>query len=231
VRDFIAAERETAVAESQQARQQYSTGLEQARLSSLATLAEVVPHLAGLQPAQFEQGLAVLAQVDPPAFQQAMNILGRTHQIVQAQQQDQQQRSYAQQQQFETYGKAEDAKFRGMFGNDQGELQKVATQVVEYCEDIGIGRDRLVHMLRTNPEVRSAEGQKILADAAKYRAMQKTAMPRATRNLPPVQKPGISAPRGEAEHADVQALDARLSKTGSVKDAEKLLFARLARSR
>jgi hypothetical protein len=73
VRQAIEAELTTA----NQTREAYTAGLEQARVTTLATLAEVVPHLAGLPPAQFEQGLALLAQADPPAFQKTMDILGR----------------------------------------------------------------------------------------------------------------------------------------------------------
>jgi hypothetical protein len=85
VRQAIEAELNTA----NQTREAYTAGLEQARVTTLATLAEVVPHLAGLPPAQFEQGLALLAQADPPAFQKTMDILGRVHTITQAQAQAQ----------------------------------------------------------------------------------------------------------------------------------------------
>jgi hypothetical protein len=175
-----------------QVREQYTSGLEQARIASLATLAEVVPHLAGLDPARFEEGLAVLQQVDPPAFQQAMNVLQRTNQIVQAQQQAQQYQTQIAHQRFEEFGKAEDARFRQMLGNDQGKIKEAATEVVSYLEELGIGQDRLVHLLRTDPTIRSAEGQRILADAAKYRQMQKAPKAVAAKPLPPVQRPGTS---------------------------------------
>ena len=74
-------------------------------------LAEIVPHLANLPPAQFEQGLATLSQVDPPAFQKAMNVLGRTNQIVQAQQQAQQQNAQLARQHFERYSREQDVQF------------------------------------------------------------------------------------------------------------------------
>jgi hypothetical protein len=77
---------EAQFSEANKVREQYSAALETARVSTLATLAEVVPHLAGLPPQQFEEGLALLSQVDPPAFNKAMNILGRAHAITQAQQ-------------------------------------------------------------------------------------------------------------------------------------------------
>jgi hypothetical protein len=51
----------------------------------------------------------------------------------------------------------------------------------------------------------------------------------AARSVPPVQRPGTARSAREASYDDVSALDARLSKTGSLKDAEKLLFAKLGR--
>jgi hypothetical protein len=114
VRQAIEAELNTA----NQTREAYTAGLEQARVTTLATLAEVVPHLAGLPPAQFEQGLAVLAQADPPAFQKTMDILGRVHTITQAQDQAQQQKAYVQHQQFEATVTAEDVRLTELFNGD-----------------------------------------------------------------------------------------------------------------
>ena len=126
-----------------------STALENARVQQLATLAEVVPHLAGLPPAQFEQGLAVLAEVDPPAFQTAMNILGRQYQIAQAQQQDQQQRAYLQRQHFEAqrqqYNRATDQAL-GMTFSEKAEM---AEELVASVEKYGISRDQLMQEART----------------------------------------------------------------------------------
>jgi hypothetical protein len=230
VRSFIETERENAVREGHQAREQYSNGLEQARIASLSALAEIVPHLSGLPPARFEEGLQVLSQVDPPAFQQAMNVLQRTYQITQAQQQAQQHQAYAHQQQFEVYGKSEDAKFREMLENDPGKMKEAATEVVSYLEELGIGQDRLVHLLRTDPTIRSAEGQKILTDAARYRAMHKAAKPTAARNLPLVQRPGVSMPRASAADESVQlmlrALDSEKSESKQMKIAAKILALR-----
>ncbi|WP_426525041.1 hypothetical protein [Bradyrhizobium sp. McL0615] len=174
---------------AEETRNQYSTGLENARVHALATLGEVVPHLAGLPPAQFEEGLALLSQVDPPAFQSAMNILGRTHAIAQAQQQDQQQRAQVEHQQIEAWAKSQDARLKTM-GIEF--TQEKANEVVSYAGDLGLTREQLGNAMLAHPILRSAEVQRMMADAAAYHRLQKAPAKAAPKDLPPVQRPGTS---------------------------------------
>jgi hypothetical protein len=231
VRDFIAAERETAVAQSQQAREQYSNSLQAGQQMLQATVAALAPQLQGMPLEHWPQAIQMLAQVDPVRAELVADTLSKWGSLQQAQQQEAQHWAYVQNQQFEAqrqqYSKASDEAL-GMTTSEKVEMPE---ELVAYVGEYGVTREQLVHEAKTNLALNHPAFQKMAADALKYQRMQKTTLPRATKNLPPVQKPGISAPRGEAEHADMQALDARLSKTGNVKDAEKLLFARLARSR
>lgn len=227
VREFIAHE----VAETQSARDSYSAGLETTRVHSLAVLAEVVPHLAGLPPAQFEQGLAVLSQVDPPAFQSAMNILGRAHTIAQAQQQDQQQRAYAAHQKFEAYAKSEDAKFRSMVGNDREKVGKVSLEVANVAAEMGIDREQLVHLLQTQPIMRDARFQKMMYDAAELSLIRKATLPKPSRAVPPVQRPGVAAAITSGDSAEVQRALAAFNASPNEKTGGVLLRARRANQR
>ncbi len=79
--------------------------------------------------------------------------------------------------------------------------------------------------------LRSAAAQKILVDAAKYRMMQKTAKAVPTREIPPVQRPGVAGPRSNQSDSNLAALSARLGKSGSLKDAAALLSARRSKGR
>jgi terminase large subunit-like protein len=63
-------------------------------------------------------------------------------------------------------------------------------------------------------------------DAGKYRLMMKAKDAASARPLPPVQRPGAAATRGEREHADLRTLSARLSSSGDIKDAVALYHAR-----
>jgi hypothetical protein len=48
------------------------------------------------------------------------------------------------------------------------------------------------------------------------------------KSVPPVQRPGASAPRSSRADNDVRSLNSRLQQSGSVKDAVQLLMARRA---
>ncbi len=202
-----------------QSREAYTAGLEQSRVHALASLAEVVPHLAGLPPAQFEQGLDVLRQVDPPAFQQAMNILGRTNAIVQAQQQEQQRQAHVERQQIETWANQQDARLDTMGVKFNKET---VDNVLAYAGELGISRKQLGDAMIAHPILRSAEVQKMMADAASYHAARKAPAKAAPSSLPPVQRPGVPRSRVESESDGERSLSARFNATGSLKDAQKL---------
>jgi hypothetical protein len=213
--------------EHTQVREAYVNGLEQARVASLATLAEVVPHLMNLPPAEFNRGLETLLQIDPPAAQRALNILQRTSQIVSEQQKMAQHNAQLDFQRFESAVKSEDARLEGLIG--KAAAAEANQALVSYFNDHGIPRNQYLNTVRQNPVLLTAEARQTILKAAKYDAMQNAPKARPTREVPPVQRPGTSRSAREASYDDVSALDARLSKTGSLKDAEKLLFAKLGR--
>lgn len=61
---------------------------------------------------------------------------------------------------------------------------------------------------------------------AKVASAQKAALKPAAAIVPPVQRPGVTQPRGVAESQRTQALDSKLNTSGSMKDALALLTAR-----
>jgi hypothetical protein len=63
-------------------------------------------------------------------------------------------------------------------------------------------------------------------DAGKYRLMMKASGGAAARAVPPVQRPGMARSPAERNHADLQALSAKLSKSGDIRDAVALYKAR-----
>lgn len=71
----------------------------------------------------------------------------------------------------------------------------------------------------------------LLLDGVRYRDAQKAAKAATAKTVPPVQRPGVSQPRGAAQDADVQNLVKRLDQTGSLKDAARLIAARRAAAR
>ncbi|ANW02250.1 hypothetical protein [Bradyrhizobium icense] len=223
VREAVEAELKTA----SQSREAYTAGLENARVYALASLGEVVPHLAGLPPLQFEQGLAVLSQIDPPAFQSAMNILGRVHAITQAQQQHQQQRSYAEHQDLRTFKAAEDAKLAESLGAERGLVQQYQSKVEPYLKSLGMRPDEM-QALANDRTVNSALGQRVLLDAMRYREIMNAPKSFPARDIPSVQRPGVSASSAERQASSLNAKTARAranidSGRGGAKDLGSLI--------
>lgn len=74
--------------------------------------------------------------------------------------------------------------------------------------------------------LRDHRAQLLIRDAVRYQDAQAKAKANVIKPLPHVQRPGASAPKGAAQDAQIQALTAKLEKTGSMKDAAALLAAR-----
>ncbi len=76
--------------------------------------------------------------------------------------------------------------------------------------------------------LRDHRTQLLLLDGIRYREAKASAAKPTPKPVPPVQRPGVSQPRGAAAAADVQNLNKRLDRTGNAKDAARLLSARRA---
>lgn len=187
VRQFL----EQNATEVEQVKAAYQTGLTNADAMLRATFMDEFPELSGLNAAQFEQGLAMLAQVDPPKFQKAMNRLGRFNQIQQAQQHIAHQQQAQNQQQFESYVRNEDARTETL-AKTEG-LAVDYNKIIGYWESQGLNRNQIMQLYKTNPVATSAEARLLVLKAARYDEMMKALRPRGTKELPPVTRPGTSS--------------------------------------
>jgi phage terminase large subunit len=70
--------------------------------------------------------------------------------------------------------------------------------------------------------------QLILRDAARYRDAQKAVPAKASKPVPPVQRPGTSQPKGSVDEAKIKNLESKLEKSGDMKDAVALMLAKRA---
>jgi hypothetical protein len=70
--------------------------------------------------------------------------------------------------------------------------------------------------------------QRLIFSDLKLSDIQSATKAVAKPDLPPVQKPGVARPSGQADSEHIQALEAKLTKSGSIRDAEALLNARLS---
>lgn len=105
---------------------------------------------------------------------------------------------------------------------------KAQAQAREVLVDIGFGEDELAAMWEQGKplSLRDHRVMLIVRDAMKYRAAQKAAKTASKKPVPPVQRPGTSASKGEGQAVDLKILDQKLSRSGSMQDAIALLNAR-----
>jgi hypothetical protein len=107
-------------------------------------------------------------------------------------------------------------------------MPAIEAEIVAMVKDHGVDPREFFKAGNESKFLRSAAAQKILVDAAKYRLMQRAPKALAKRDVPNVQAPGFSGPRTNQRDTGLAALNAKLSKTGNLKDAVAL---RLARSK
>jgi hypothetical protein len=96
-------------------------------------------------------------------------------------------------------------------------------------DDLGLSNDQLGRWMQddTGHEILSNAGiQKLMADGLKYRDLLNAPKAVVKPDLPPVQRPGSAKPNGAAVSERVQALDSKLTNSGSMKDAAALLIAK-----
>jgi hypothetical protein len=205
------------------ARNAYSRGLATAQQWAQQSLLIVAPELANVPVDRVPEALGVLAQVAPARYNQVAALLD---QIGRLQDGQQVQHSYELQQR-ETWRQKEDLKFQRMVGGHVS--AEVGAEMLSYSEELGIGRDALVHLLRTEPVLMSAPFQKVIHDAVTARLAQKRAANwrNKAKPVPTVMKPGVSSGTSSSSRNSEQlnALSNRLSKSGSLRDAAALLAA------
>jgi hypothetical protein len=128
---------------------------------------------------------------------------------------------------FQNYAKVEDARLDALLkGETSGVRQAVAQEIMASAKDSGIEPDELQRLFDSEPLMRNATFQRMMYDAGKYRLMMKARDAVAAKPIPPVQRPGMAAGRGERDQHDLRALSARLSSSGDLKDAVALYRAK-----
>ena len=96
--------------------------------------------------------------------------------------------------------------------------------------EAGLSDQQISHEWNSNPVMRSALGQQIMADAARWR-MAKAGIKPAPKPVPQVARPGSSMDRPDAANRDSFALENRYRGPLSAKQAAELVIGRRARAR
>jgi hypothetical protein len=195
-------------------------------------LTALFPDLANLSGQALQGALVFMQQSQPERFQQFQQLAGRAQQLVGAYQQQQAQQAQQQQiqaAQFKQFALAADDAFDRMNAGVPAETRKAITQeAVNIFKEHAISETELMQHYNSNPLLRSAAGQQIVADAARYRLSQKGLSRHLANPVPHVVRPGSSAERvTRAEEALAEAR-AKLKPSMSAKEAAAYVIARRA---
>ncbi len=117
--------------------------------------------------------------------------------------------------------------------SDQAAASKLQTASVEMLKDIGFTPDELGKLWNGQGglSLRDHRIQLLIRDGVRFREAQQKAKQAVAKPVPQVQRPGVAQGRNAASEANLQALTQRLSQSGSLKDAARLLAAQRAARR
>ncbi|MGK7057095.1 hypothetical protein AB4853_11515 [Bradyrhizobium sp. 1050_B9_N1_2] len=208
------------------AKHDFTQALTTAQQYAQASLLDHFPELASFPVDQWAEGIAILNQADPQRVQRAMGVLQRVDQLQTAQSQWRHQQAAQQQQQIETWAKAEDARLKTMGIEITNE---VADEVADYAKSLGLERETLGRAMIDHPILRSAEVQAMMVAAAKYHAIRKAPAKAEPKPVPRVQKPGVARSAGDRDMGEIVALRQKAARTGDAEDVFKLYTAKKAR--
>jgi hypothetical protein len=223
----IRAALEAEVMAAENARQQFSQAtLQASKLAAAAVLAQH-PELASLSPQEMPHALAAIEKINPQKAAEIQSQLSRAKGLMDAHLQVEQQRAVLQAQQLQAWVAQEDQKFSQATKHESPEtMRKLSEAAVELAEEYGVSKAELLQLWNSQPLLRSSAMQRIFADAARFRIAQKGIAEKAHVPVPPVQRPGVSQPRGD--YAGVQAALKSFNADPSPKAAAALLMARRA---
>jgi hypothetical protein len=147
--------------------------------------------------------------------------------VWQQQQEAQVRQSHEYQAQWQNYSAQQDQLFAERVPEwkdpaKQKALSELTLNVLE--KDYGFSPEEMANAW--NGPFRDHRVQQILLDAARYRSLKKNPPKPTQKPLPPVQRPGAAPARSAGDQDAVKALEQKLERTGSLKDAAALMAAR-----
>jgi hypothetical protein len=219
---------------AEQARAQYEQGLQSAaELVLHQTLAEF-PALRNISEAQLGVALQVLADSDPQQYARAKAAVEKVQMIGNELHRTRQARAVAQQQEFNSWARVQDAAFETAVPaelRDPARRAEIAREIFDGAREMGVSPEQLMHAYATDPTIRSAPVQKMMLEAAMWRRAQRAKDAATAKPLPsvPVQRPGVQAARPSSSTMEYQNLDRKLDKLqgrDQVRAAAKMLSMR-----
>jgi hypothetical protein len=219
---------EAEVMAAENARQQYAQGVRQAAQLSAASLLASFPEIANVPSDQLQTAISVIAASNPQRAQAIMAHLQRTQQLFNASVAAQQAQQQLQAQRIQEYARAEDARFEQTIANESQETKRAVldngARVLRQYYDVDA--KAFAEAIQNTPALRSAPVQRMLFDLIKTKVAQENIPSKLDRSVPPVQRPGVSQPRGD--DSGVTAAMKAFKADPSPKSAAALLMARRA---
>jgi hypothetical protein len=239
-RDVATRRSQNEAAEQRKALEAERTKVEQARVQYEAALPEAMAALNAQHAEQFPDvktyaDVEKLAREDWPRYvlwdAQQKRIAGTRAQLAAASERQ----ALDKQTKFADFAKRESELFAEKVPEaaDPEKFGKLKDAALTTLRDLGFTDDELGKMWRGDMELSLHDHrlQLLLRDGVQFRAARAAAKNPTKQPVPPVVRPGTSQPRGAAAAQLVANLTQRLDKTGSLKDAARLLSERRKASR
>jgi hypothetical protein len=227
--------------QAEQARQTYEQAVLQNANVTLANISARYPELRNVGLDQWPTVLQTLQTSNPQRFQQISQELQGTRenltqaaQVMARQQQDYQaqlrQSATRAVENFNRFGADADASF-DEFAKREGisgaHLKEIRSEALTMLRESGMTDQQIAEAWNSDFRFRSFPAQQTMMWAALYRMGRRgLAQKVAPKVVPPVQRPGVSGQFVDAKDYSTQQLSARLTHSGSLKDATALLQAR-----
>jgi hypothetical protein len=183
--------------------------------AQVAAIAAEVPALRNIHPSQLPTALAALEQRDPATANRVKARLNVARQLNGQLQMVEQRRQQHANTEYSRWGKTQDQAFEAKHGRDAN-FREIAASAGDVLKDFGISAQEYVN-LASSPQgafLRDARVQSFLYEAAKARSKPKSmadlAAKRAPASVPPVVRPGSTAPVPRSLSG--AALDSKLNK-------------------
>jgi len=230
----------TEVQQIEAAKQTYLQGLHQNAVMASAAFFSSYPELNGLNQDQLKGAIAAIAHQNPQRASEIVSHIERTNATAAAWQQaydaQYQQATEKYKADWAKFAQTEDAKFEKLAPEmaDRQSSQRLADATVSTLRGVGFSNEDLQKAWNGDASIslRDHRAQLLLRKAALYDSAQAAASQKVVRDIPKVQRPGVSGFRADEHSAsELATLSNRLRQTGNWKDAAKFLAARRANNR
>jgi hypothetical protein len=220
---------ERQIGEVETARHAHVTGLAAATQIAESSFFDQFPEFANVPTDQRMAVFAAIAEREPARAESIRASVMRLGDLAAQHGAESQKLAGEHQAKLQSYVKTENDRFEKMVSaTSKAERVEIEKGILAKIEEYGGNVDQFVSLMAKS-EFSNATVQRLLWDVGKLHKMETrtaAAVRAAPKDIPPVQRPGTTASRGERNVANLGTLDAKFSKSGSLKDAVAFLAAK-----